>query len=471
MVVGRKSEVSILLNCLSTPRSELLAVYGRRRVGKTYLIRNTFAKQMCFDFSGTYKSSLKQQLKNFHFTLKNQYPKNKIPKDWTEAFHQLSNYIDSLKSKKKKVIFLDEFPWLDTRKSNFLAAFDRFWNSYAVKRNDLVVVICGSAASYMIKNIIKNKGGLHNRITQHIHLHPFNLRETEELLRANKVKLSRYEILQVYMTMGGIPHYLEKILPGESVPQLIDRLCFEKDGFLRTEFKMIFASLFDHYENHEMIIRMLANVRKGMTRNEIVAKIKIQSGGTLSKTLVELEESGFIEKYLPYKGNKDALYRLTDEYSMFYIKYIENSKPSSTSYWMKLQAQQSVKVWSGFTFETICMKHVEQIKSGLKIHGVHSVNGSWIQKHSDSNAQIDLLIDRDDNVINLCEMKFYNTEFSLDKKQINDVMHKMNVFIDATKTKKSIFITYITTFGLVKNNYRRQFVQNELTIDCLYLAI
>jgi AAA+ ATPase superfamily predicted ATPase len=471
MLVGRKSEISILQNCLNSSYSELIAVYGRRRVGKTYLIRNTFAKNLCFDFSGTYKSSLKEQLKNFYYVLKKQDNSINIPKDWTEAFYLLSNHIVSIKSKKKKVIFIDEFPWLDTRKSNFLAAFDRFWNSFASIRNDLVVVICGSAASYMIKNIIKNKGGLHNRITQHIHLKPFNLRETEQLLIANKVKLTRYEIVQLYMTFGGIPHYLQKIFPGESIPQIIDRLCFHKDGFLRTEFKLIFASLFEFYENHEMIVRLLSNVRKGMTRNEILSKIQIKSGGTLTKTLLELEESGFIEKYIPYKGNKDALFRLTDEYSMFYIKYIESSKPSESGVWMKLQSQPTVKSWFGFSFETICLKHIEQIKEALKIRGVHSVVGSWISKNSDYNAQIDLLIDRDDNVINLCEMKFYNTEFVLEKKHISDVLNKMNVFTELTKTKKSVFITYITTFGLKNNNYKRQFVQNEITINNLFTPL
>jgi len=323
----------------------------------------------------------------------------------------------------------------------------------------------------MIKNIIKSKGGLHNRLTQKIKLVPFNLHETEQLLKYNKAKFSRYDILQVYMAMGGVPHYLDKILPGESVAQAIDRLCFNKDGFLRTEFKNVFASLFNQFENHEAIIRVLAAVRKGLTRNKILSKSKIQSGGTLTKTLMELEESGFIEKYNSYHGSKDFIYRITDEYFMFYLKYIENTKPSGKGVWMKMQKQQSYKIWSGFCFETICIKHIEQMKESLKISGINSVHGSWINKGDQNNAQIDLLIDRDDNVINLCEIKFYNTEYSINKKYGLEIEKKVNAFCAGVKTKKSIFVTFITTYGLTKNQYRTQYVQNELTMDDLFIEI
>jgi len=329
-IIGRKIETSILTGALKSRHSELIAVYGRRRVGKTFLIRRVYKDTIRFEFSGIHQGSLKQQLNNFHYTLSSKKHNFKKPSNWIEAFHQLSQYLDKLTSKKKKVVFIDEFPWLDTRKSNFLSAFDNFWNSYASKRDDLVVIICGSAASYMIKNIIKSKGGLHNRLTNKIQLLPFNLHETEQLLKSNNVKLSRYDILQIYMALGGVPHYLEKILPGESVAKALDRLCFTKDGFLRTEFDNIFASLFEQHDNHEAIINSLAAVRKGLTRTEILFKSKIKSGGTLSKTLSELEESGFIEKYFPYQGTKDSVYRLTDEYSMFYIKFIKNTKPSNS---------------------------------------------------------------------------------------------------------------------------------------------
>ena len=470
-LIGRKPEISLLSNALKSNRPELIAIYGRRRVGKTFLVRNVYKNVIQFEFTGIHKVSFKQQLTNFHYTLSAKNTNFKKPSDWIEAFHQLGRYIDKLTFKKKKVIFIDEFPWLDTRKSSFLPAFENFWNSFVSKREDLVVVICGSAASYMIKNIIKSKGGLHNRLTCKIQLNPFNLYETEQLLKYNKVKLSRYDILQIYMALGGIPYYLENILPGESVAQALDRLCFNKNGFLRKEFNNVFAYLFDQYDNHEAIIRTLAIVRKGLTRSEVLIKSKIKSGGTLTKTLQELEESGFIDKYVPYRGTKDSIYRLTDEYSMFYIKYIENAKPSNSGVWIKMHGKQSYKIWSGFSFETICIKHVEQIKEGLKISGINAIHGSWVEKNTQNSAQIDLLIDRDDNVINLCEMKFYNTEYAIDKKYAKEIVKKVNAFSSSTKTKKSIFVTFITSYGLISNQYSSQLVQNELTMDHLFVEI
>jgi AAA+ ATPase superfamily predicted ATPase len=470
-LVGRKQEISILKNALKSNRPELIVVYGRRRVGKTFLVRSVYGKNILFEFSGIYKVPLKQQLNNFHLSLSEKDIGFKKPSNWIEAFYQLRKYIDKFTSKKKKVVFIDEFPWLDTRKSNFLPAFDNFWNSYASKKDDLVVVICGSAASYMIKKIIKSKGGFHNRLTEKIKLAPFSLLETEQLLKRNKVKLTRYDIVQIYIAMGGIPHYLERILQGESVAQAIDRLCFEKDGFLRTEFNNIFESLFERYDNHEIIIRALASVRKGLTRTELLKRSKVKSGGTITKTLQELEESGFIEKYMPYKGIKDSIYRLTDEYSMFYIKYIEKTKPSTNGIWVKMQGQQSYKTWSGFSFETICIKHVEQIKEGLKISGVNVVYGSWIEKYTLNSAQIDLLLDRDDNVINLCEMKFYNTKYTIDKKYAEEIVKKVNAFSASTQTKKSIFVTFITSYGLKINQYSKQLVQSELTLNDLFIEL
>ena len=467
-LIGRKEEVKLLYNALKSNYSELIAVYGRRRVGKTFLIREVYKKEIIFSFSGLFKANLKIQLQNFHLLLSAKKKKTTKPSSWLEAFYQLQDFLDKQKSKKKKVIFIDEFPWLDSRKSNFLTAFDNFWNNYASKRNDLVVVICGSAASYMIKHILKNTGGLHNRITNKIHLKPFNLYETELLLKSNKVKLSKYDILQLYMCMGGIPHYLQRILPGESVVSTIDRLCFEKDGFLRTEFEAIFYSLFLKAENHITIVKVLAKVRKGLTRAEILTKTKLKSGGTFSKTLNELEESGFVNSYMPYKGTKDNLYRLTDEYSMFYLKFIQNTK-AEKGVWQTMYNQNTYKVWSGFSFETICIKHIKQIKQSLGISGILTTTGSWIEKNNKQGTQIDLLLDRNDNAINLCEIKFYNAAFTITKSYAENLRDKKNIFIEKTKTTKNIFVTIITVYGLIINKYSLENVQNEVVMIDLFI--
>jgi len=469
-IIGRKKEKMLIESALKSNKSELIVVYGRRRVGKTFLIRETCKEFIRFEFAGMYKASAKEQLRLFSMTLSDYTKtKQKIPINWLEAFQQLKEYCETLKGTKKKVIFIDEFPWLDNNKSNFLRAFDNFWNSYADKRNDLLVIVCGSAASYMINKIIRNKGGLHNRLSEKIKVEPFSLAETEALLKNNRVRLTRYDILHLYMVMGGIPHYLQKIQTGESALQAIERLCFEKDGFLRNEFANVFASLFDQADNHEKIIRILAEIRKGLTRNELIKKSKLPSGGNLTNTLRELEESGFIERYQPYGNSKNALYRLTDEYSAFYIKYIENNKPTRNSVWAKLQQQSSFRSWAGFSFESICIKHVEQIKEALKISGINASYGNWMENYHEIGAQVDLLIDREDNVINLCEIKFCNTAFTIDKKYAEELNSKLNTFRVSTKTRKSVFLTFITTYGLKDNEYSKQLVQNSLTLDALFL--
>lgn len=470
-IIGRKEELEILNGALKSRRPELIVVYGRRRIGKTYLVREAYKKHIRFEFSGTYQATFREQLKNFDNALADRLFFVKRSTNWIEAFHQLGKYISTIRSSRKKVIFIDEFPWLDTRRSGFLRAFDHFWNSYVSRRNDVVIVVCGSAASYMIKHIIKSKGGLHNRLTQQIRLSPFNLAETEQMLKRNGIMFSRYEILQLYMATGGVPHYLEMLNRGESVAQTIDRLCFSQNGFLRTEFSNVFASLFEQYENHESIMRTLAKVRKGMTRNAILKKMKINSGGTITQALEELEQSGFIEKYMPYQGVKDAIYRLTDEYSLFYLRYIEGTKPGRKMMWMKIQGQQAYKIWAGFSYETICLKHLEQIKEALRISGINATYGSWLEKNESRGAQIDLLIDRDDNVINVCEIKFWNARFLLDKNYAGEIAAKVHAFTASTKTKKSVFVTFITTYGMTDNAYKRSQVQNELTMDDLFVDL
>lgn len=469
-LTGRTDEISILEKALVSDRPELIVIYGRRRVGKTFLVREVFKDNIQLEFSGVHNVSFRDQLMNFHLELSRFNGSENVPFNWFQAFFQLRGYFDTLQTRGKKVLFIDEFPWLDTRKSNFLPAFENFWNSYVSRREDMIVVICGSAASYMIKKIIHNRGGLYLRITKTIRLLPFNLHETEQFLKGRRVILSRYDILLLYMVFGGIPYYLEEIRPGESVPQAIDRMCFAKDGFLQNEFSNIFASLFLYSDNHEAVIRVLSRTRIGLTRSGIMAKSKILSGGRMTETLRELEESGFIENYRPYHGVKDSLYRLSDEYSLFYLKYIEGNSRQSGD-WMKMSGMQSYKIWSGYAFETICIKHARQIIKKLGISEIRLTTGSWLEKGVKKGAQIDLVIDRDDRVINLCEIKFYNTEFTIDKRYAEELLNKIDLFRSQTKTKSSLFLTFITTYGLASNQYRTQIVQNELRMDDLFIEL
>lgn len=468
-LVGRFAEKKMLKSALESDISELIAVYGRRRVGKTYLIRQVYEGQITFELSGLHNGTLRDQLANFHQKLSSKLAGLKSPTTWLEAFGQLEGYITQLKTSKKKVIFIDEFPWLASRRSKFMMTFENFWNSYASKRSDLVVVICGSAAAYMVKNIIRNRGGLHNRVTQRIRLLPFDLNETQIFLRSKGIRFSPYDILQIYMAIGGIPQYLTHLKTGESVAQAIDRLCFVKDGPLRTEFRDVFASLYENSERHSAIMRILGKARGGLTRTLISSKTKIPTGGMLTGTLEELEESGFIEKFPAFKNvKKDALYRLTDEYSLFYLKFIENATTKEMGTWLKQFNSQAYKSWTGFSFETVCMKHVRQIKAELGIAEVASQNYCWIEKGNDNGAQIDLVIDRADNIINLCEMKFYNAPFAITKSYAAEIRNKLNVFQASTGTSKNLFLTMMTTHGLHQNSYSLELVQNQLLIDCLF---
>jgi AAA+ ATPase superfamily predicted ATPase len=465
--IGRKYELNILQESLHNNRSELIAIYGRRRVGKTFLVREFFRKHLAFEISGLYNGNMNDQIRNFTHEIhkKDRALKSETPADWLASFSLLETYLNKLKKPGKKVIFIDEFPWMATARSKFLMAFENFWNHYCTKRKDLIVVICGSAASYMIQKIIKNKGGLHNRITRQIRLLPFNLGETQQFLKSRGIDYTLYDITQVYMAMGGVPHYLEKLRKGASVAQNIDQLCFEKDGTLKNEFNQLYTSLFDDSEKHLTIIKTLANSNKGITRLELARQSGIASGGDLSLKLEELIESGFISEY-PYYGNKKqlTLYRLSDEYSKFYLKFIQNNRNSGSGTWQKLYKSSSYISWAGFSFETLCLKHITQIKRALRIDAIFSTNSSWFN----NVAQIDLLINRDDNIMNQCEIKFYNAPFTIDKQYYLNLKNKTAALQQATQTRKNIFITMITTFGLNENKYSHELVQNSISLEDLF---
>lgn len=474
MLIGRIEEQQILDGKISSGEAELVAVYGRRRVGKTFLIRTYCKDRVIFEVTGIHNASFKDQLQNFGLALQTVL-KSKVsiatPENWVQAFYMLDQYLDGLPKDKPAVLFFDEFPWLHTQKSSFLQAFEHWWNSSASKKDHLKVIICGSAASWMIDQVINNKGGLHNRVTQTIRLLPFTLAETEQYLISRGIQLNHYLILQLYMATGGIPHYLKGIQKGESVAQVIDRLCFTKDGLLKGEFKNLYQSLFSNPHHHEAVIRALAKKGKGLTRNEIIEECGLSSGGTATKILKELEESGFIMPYIPFeKTEKESIYKLSDEYSLFYLKFIEHAKATGAGTWLRQSTTASYTIWSGFAFESVCQKHLQQVKRALGIAGVLTMASSWryMPSKGKKGAQIDLLLDRQDKVINLCEMKFANGEFTIDKKYAAELENKIAVFRSETKTRRVIFPTLITTYGVKKNDYHRDIVQGEVVMEDLF---
>jgi len=473
-IIGREAEIAVLERLLQSKEPELLAIYGRRRVGKTFLIKTYFKPHLIFSCSGQFNGKTPEQLINFTEQLNLFFPGNKTmlaPDTWQKAFQRLRECIDSRKDNKKKVVFFDELPWLDNHKSGFLSSFSYFWNMYAAQRGDILVVICGSAASWIINKVVNNKGGLHNRITQRIRLLPFTLKETENYLHHRNIKLERYQLLQLYMAMGGVPAYLNAIERGKSTAQNIENICFSKDGALANEFDNLYAALFNSPERHIQVIQALAKKNKGLTRSEILKTGKLLTGGGVTEVLNELTESGFVSKVYPYgKKEKESLYHLTDEFSFFYFKFMQHPKGHEKGQWLSRQATQTYVSWCGYAFENICLKHIAQIKKALQIGGVQSTESSWVKGGDDSQngTQIDLLIDRADQSINICEMKFSQSDFSIEKKYAAELENKVKIFKASTKTRKTLFLTMITTYGVKKNNYFTNLVHNEIVMSDLF---
>ena len=359
-------------------------------------------------------------------------------------------------------------PWLDTHKSDFRMYFGHFWNTFCEKRDDIIVIVCGSAASYMVQNVISNKGSLHARLTYKLQIKPFTLYETKAYLESKNIKWGHYHILHLYIAIGGVPQYLSKVRKGESVVQAIQRMCFDENGDLANEFEEIFESLFNHSSSHIAIVKALGQLSKGIERDELIKKSKQYGGGAFTRALDELIASGFISKYLPFdKKSKNTLYRLSDEYSKFYLKYIEPYKNQGENFWKTMFQKQSYISWAGFNFETICLKHVLQIKKALKIEGIHSISSSW----SGEDAQVDLVIKRNDHWINLCEMKFYNSEYKIGKNEFENLKNKVEKFKHETGTKDAVVITMMTTYGVQKNEYFHQIVENNFTMEILFERI
>jgi uncharacterized protein len=475
VIIGREAEKQLLDEVLAHPAADLVALYGRRRIGKTYLVRSYLQAQLVFEFSGIHEVSTEQQLANFTRAMALQLNKGlPLPPaaNWFEAFDRMAALLRQKLRRKKAIVFLDEFPWMQTPKSNFLAAFENFWNTWASRQPTLAIIICGSAASWMIQHVVRNKGGLHNRITRKIALRPFSLHETELFLHSRKVYLNRYQVTQLYMAVGGVPLYLEQAKPGLSAAQIIDRECFNKSGFLYNEFNDLYKALFDKADRHLKVIRALSAKPMGLNRNQIIKTCRLQSGGSTTALLEELSASGFITPYTPLgKKTKDNIYKLTDEYSLFYLKFMESQRTGERGAWLRWSDTPSWRAWSGLAFETICLKHVAAIKAALGIHGIYSEAAIWKSKTTSGKegAQIDLVINRRDNCMNLCEIKYYAEPFVIDKRYAAVLQQKKRVFKQETGTHKQLFTTLVTAMPLIASPHSIGLVDQQVVLDQLFL--
>jgi hypothetical protein len=473
-VIGRASEKQVLDIVLASKDPELVAVYGRRRVGKTYLIREYLKSNLVLEVVGMHDQSTAIQLANFLASLRQSFPQVPLvqPRNWLEAFELLRHCLEQPRpGKKKRIIFLDEFPWLATRKSNFVSAFENFWNGYASRQRDLAVIICGSAAAWMIRNVVQARGGLHNRLTRRIRLEPFRLAEVQQYLHYRKIRWDHRQIVMAYMALGGIPHYLNLIRPGQSAAQCIEAECFRPEGMLRSEYHSLYSALFESYTTHEAIVKVLATSWAGMSRDQVLAKARLRSGGGITRAIEELQLSGFVTETVSLdKKTKGNLLRLTDEFSVFYWHWMHSTAVSNS--WLRQSSGRRYEAWCGYAFESICFKHLDAIRRTIGIADVETQAASWRyvpQTGTDEEgAQIDLLLDRADRCINLCEIKFSDKPFVISKSYAQMLERKRRVFRDRMGRQRTLFLTMITPQGVVPNRYSEELVTNEVVLNDLF---
>ena len=473
MIIGRKKEQEDLLRLVESDEPQFCAVYGRRRVGKTYLIRETFGYNFTFQHVGVANGDMKRQLSAFRDSLRAAgLEKCNLPKDWFDAFSMLLQLIEQ-SNERKKIIYLDELSWMDTPKSKFISALEHFWNGWATARaeKDVVLIVCGSATSWIVNNIMKNRGGLHNRLTEQIHLKPFTLAECEQYVRFQGIPMTRKEIVEAYMALGGIPSYWSLMRRGESLAQNMDRLLFSNDCKLRNEFSELYSSLFKRPEPYMAIVEALATKKIGMSRDEISSTSGVENSGLLTKMLDELEQCGFVRRYQAFDKKKyGATFQLIDNYTLFYYRFLREVDVIGDGYWLSAIDSPKISIWKGLAFERVCLWHIPQIKKALGISGIISAEYSWRTAATDEHdgAQIDLLIDRSDNVVNVCEIKFSSDKYLITKLVEQAIRHKLAVFEQVLGARKSVHLTMITTYGLQRNEYSG-IAQSQVTMDDLFV--
>ncbi len=465
-IIGREAEQEILRQRIESDAPELIAIYGRRRIGKTFLVRQYFNDKFSFYCTGIYQGTKKEQLGAFNRQLEHYSGRKwEVAKEWFDAFAQLREYLESVSGNKPIVVFLDELPWMDTHRSRFIKAFEYFWNSWGATNKRLKLIVCGSATTWMRENMLSDKGGLYNRTTRSLYLAPFTLHETEQYLLSRGIRWNRYQIAECYMILGGTPLYLQMLERGLSLTQNIDSLFFAQNAPLTREYDFLFRSLFNEAVVHRQIIETLASKAVGMTRLELIAAARIEDSGLLTKALRNLTDCDFIRQYTAFgKSERGTVYQLTDLFSLFHLRYVKGYRGQDENHWQNMIDSPSRRAWSGYSFEQLCLHHIRQIKQKLGITGVQSDVCAW----KGEGCQIDLLIDRRDQTINLCEMKFSQGEFEITKQYDEHLRNRAESFRSATKTQKALHQTFVTTYGVKQNMYSGN-VQSEVRLDDLFV--
>lgn len=474
-IIGREEEMRALRRCMESDRSEFVIVYGRRRVGKTFLVDSFFEGKYDFSYVGGHRLAKAKQLRGFAKALKKAAGLKLQPKfaDWTDAFDALEEYLERLPEDRKKVVFIDEMPWIDTPQSEFVEALEQFWNGWGARRDDIVFVASGSASSWMMDKLVENPGGLHARITCNIYVRPFTLGETRKYLHSRGMRWDNYQILQLYMIIGGVPFYLSLLEPKESLVNNVDRLFFRRNGQLKTEFDELYSAIFNNADRYVEIVKLLFENKQGMTYDEVAKRSGID-GKRLTTVLRNLERCDFVMTYRQF-GNKSrgTLYRLVDFYTLFFYKFVENHDGKDEQWWMHNSTTRGVEAWQGTSFELVCMTHLPQIKRALGISGISTSASSWRyvapkDVPQEKGAQIDLVIDRSDHVVNVCEMKFAKGRFAVSQDYAEAVRGRIQLFRDKTGTTKATLCTFVTTFG-TSDGMHNGVIDNEVVAEELFV--
>ncbi len=475
-IIGRKREKEELLHLYESGRPEFVAIYGRRRVGKTFLVKELFKQNLSFYHTGlspydtSRRITARKQIEAFYASMFNfGLDEKACPQTWMEAFRMLGQLLDSQSDgTSRQLIFIDELPWMDTPRSNFLGALEYFWNSWCAWRDNVMLIVCGSATSWMLDNLINNKGGLYDRITWQIKLSPFTLAECRHFFEMKQIPMSDYSLTETYMILGGVPYYLNYFRNGKSTAQNIDILFFDKNAKLKDEFKRLFASLFINPDDYITIIKLLAYQHNGFTRDELANKLGVKSGGSLTKMLEALIASDFIVSYYPFGQHKILKYKLCDCFCRFYVHFIEGKTSIEPDFWQHNVNSPSINNWKGYMFEQVCFNHVDQIKQALGISGVSSEEAEWIVRgdNNEPGTQVDMLIIRKDNIVNLCEMKFLTREYAPNLDDENTLRKRIALLQEKISFNQTIHLTLVTTAGLKQNAHSGIF-QNVITLNQL----
>lgn len=477
-IIGRKRELETIDRLYRSDKSEFLAIYGRRRVGKSYLVDEAFRDELAFSVVGTFKKCedgeetiyKKTQLRHFYrslldYGLDDSYQE---PENWLDAFDLLKKLLIS-NDRRRKVIFIDELPWLAGPKSSeLIEELGYFWNSWAAKQRDVFLIVCGSATSWMLDNVIRDYGGLHGRLTEKIYLAPFSLAETGAYYRSKGFHMSDYEIALSYMAIGGIPYYMDRMRADRTLNQNINEFYF-RNVTIDQEFRDIYTGLFQSAERYIDIVSSLAGKFYGMTRNELLENTKLKGGGTFTRMMDNLQECGIVRSFSRYgKQRKETIYQLCDFFTLFYLNFVGHKKQRTD--WTSFQRSHEYESWSGRTFELLCSRHIDRIRDALRIKSVGQ-DYCWSGQTPDGrNVQVDMVIPSpDERTDYLCEMKFSESRYFVTADYEKNLLDKLDAFRNSKnhKPSHSLLLVMVTTMGL-GNSAHNHIVNAELTLADLF---